>query len=362
MILFVLFIFLFTFSLVEIWKNKTYKKLFIIFWWILSIIIVFRFGVGADYPGYYQAFYEVPALGSGYDFRDLNAHGEPGYLFVVALFRYFGLTFRELAIVIGAVTMFLYYRFFKLYCSYSIVSLFVFYSIYFIVYPFNVIRQGFTLAFFVGVLIPILLQKKHILYVILTLIGSLFHYSLLIVLILPLFIKIRLQYYLLLILIFMGLVFPVENLFSSFFSLFDVLNVYSEDSGNYFALLSRILFIIPIIYLYYNTKDIFIQKIANIGILGFLLFINFHSYSLIASRASIYFKMLEILLLSLFLHSIKLYSNRIIVFIILFLFLAVLFIKALVTDVNYLKIFNNLPDSFSIFEYPIINQNFTPQN
>lgn len=360
MLLFILFIFLFIFSLIEIWKNVTYKKLFITFWWILSLIVVFRFGVGADYPGYYQAFYEIPALGNGYNFRELDAHGEPGYLFMVALFRYWGLTFRELAIVIGIITMFLYYRFFKLYCSYSLVALFIFYSIYFIVYPFNVIRQGLTSAFFLGVLIPILLQKKYALYTFLTLLGSLFHYSLLLVLILPFFMKVKIQWRLLAILMFIGFIFPIENIFSSFFRRIDVLNIYSEDTGNYWALLIRTLFIIPIIYIRYNTKDIFIRKISSIGILGFLLFINFYSYSLIASRTSVYFKMLEVSLLPLFFHNMKLSSNRIIVFFVLSIFLIVLFVKSLITDIDYLKLFNNLPNAFSILEYPIINQYFIP--
>lgn len=358
MILILIFILLFAEAFFEICFNIKNKRLFIITYLLLSGIILIRYGVGADYPMYYATFYEIsPVTEADINFINSDFHGEPGYLFLISVFRWLGLEFYQFSIFIGSITMFLFYRFFKKFCNYSFVSLFIFYAVYYIVFPFNVIRQGLTLSLFLGVLLPLLLNKRYYIYIIITLIGSLFHYSLLCILFLPLIINIKITKIILRYIIIISLLFPLEQLFASFnvFSIIKSLSYYEEDSKNIMALLNRIIFIIPAFFIYWKSESLKERKIALICIFGFLIFLNFFSYSLISSRISVYFKATEIALCSIFFQKINIHNNKIILLLLLTFFLIIIFIKALNTDLTYLKYFNNIPDHYNIIDYPILN-------
>lgn len=366
MILLFLLVVLFFLSGIEVCKQKKNSKLsFLLLYIPISLITISRFGVGADYPGYYNAFQELNSININgiSELLLINAHGELGYLFLVYLFGKLGLTFYELAILIAIVTMPLYYIFFKKYCSYSILSLFIFYAIYFVVYPFNVIRQGLTIALFLGVLLPLLFEKKYLLFVIYTILGSLFHYSLLTVLVLPFILKLKLNIRTIFILIILGLIFPLGSLILNigFLNSINVLSYYLDDSSNIYAFLNRAIFIIPSFYFYAKyDKNSLERKMALISIIGFLIFINFRSYSLIASRTTVYFKIVEIYLLAKYIKDIKLLPNRMLVFNLFSVFLFIIFIKAMNTDITYLKYFGNIPEYESIINYPIYNNHFHP--
>lgn len=368
MVLFISLSVLFLFASVEVWNQKINSKyIFFSLYILISLIAIFRFGVGADYPGYYYAFQEVSSanINSIRELLIINAHGEFGYLFLVYLFGKLGFTFCELAILIATITMLLYYYFFKKYCSYSILSLLVFYAIYFIVYPFNVIRQGLTISLFLAILIPLLFEKKYILYVLYTLLGSLFHYSLLIVLILPFILKIKIKSEVIYFLIMLGLIFPIGDvvLKMNLFVNIAALSYYLDDSSNILALLNRLIFIIPSLYFYNKSeKNSIERKMALISIIGLLIFIHFRSYSLISSRITVYFKVVEIYLLVKYIKEIKLKSNRMFMYSLFSIMLFVIFIKALNTDIAYLKYFGNFPQYKSIFEYQIYNNYFHPSN
>ncbi|WP_368106836.1 EpsG family protein [Bacteroides nordii] len=366
MILLLLLVVLFFFSGIEVWKQKKKSKLsFLLLYVLISLIAIVRFGVGADYPGYYNAFQEINSIDINgiSELLLINAHGELGYLFLVYLFGKLGLTFYELAILIAIITMPLYYIFLKKYCNYSILSLFIFYAIYFVVYPFNVIRQGLTIALFLGVLLPLLFEKKYLLYVIYTVLGSLFHYSLLTVLILPFILKFKFKIGTIYIFIILGLIFPMGNLIMNigFLNSINVLSYYLDDSSNVYAFLNRAVFVIPSFYYYAKSdKNSVEKKMALISIIGFLIFINFRSYSLIASRTTVYFKVVEIYLLAKYISDIKLLPNKMLVFNLFSIFLFIIFIKAMNTDITYLKHFGNIPEYESIINYPIYNNYFHP--
>ena len=57
---------------------------------------------------------------------------------------------------------------------------------------------------------------------------------------------------------------------------------------------------------------------------------------------------------------IKLLSNRMLVFNLFSVFLFIIFIKAMNTDITYLKHFGNIPEYESIINYPIYNNHFHP--
>ena len=359
MILVIIFVLLFFCALVEVSTQKRYKTLFILLYLFVTLITVFRYGVGADYPGYYIAFNEVPALDDGFIFGRVDAHGEPVYHLLVAIFKYFGYTFRELAMLISIVTMYLFYLYFKKFCNYSLISLFIFFAIYYVVYPFNVIRQGLTIAFFVGVLLPLLLDKRYKLFYLLTILGALFHYSLLIVLICPILCKLKFSKKILILFIVIFFFLPIERLFSPLINSVPYLSVYSDTSSNLLPLLNRLLLFIPIMWMYdKNQDDSYTNKIIFLSVISFILFINFSSYSLISSRLNVYFKSVELSLLPVFFANFKIKSNRIIYFLLLSVILSILFIKSLNTDLYYLKMYQNIPESFGIFDYPIINNFF----
>ena len=61
-----------------------------------------------------------------------------------------------------------------------------------------------------------------------------------------------------------------------------------------------------------------------------------------------------------YIKDIKLLSNRMLVFNLFSVFLFIIFIKAMNTDITYLKHFGNIPEYESIINYPIYNNHFHP--
>lgn len=367
MVLLLLFLLVFIFSTIELKYPAAYNiKIFNLLYLLLTIIVVFRFGVGADYPTYYQYFEEISDsnITSVIYLLGTNSHGEPLYLFVVWIFSKIGLTFRELAIFFAFVSMSLYYKFFKEICNYSIISLFVFLAIYYVVYPFNVIRQGLTIALFLGILLPLLLKGDIKKYVLLTLLFSLFHYSLMIILILPLITKLNIYIptFIFCLVIVICFFIPIGKLIIGSLNWMSSIFSYLDSEVNYLAVVNRCIFAIPAFLLYKrSSKDSIEYKISYIYIIGFLIFIVFKDFDLIASRLTAYFKVLEIYIISVVLRKMKIeIFSRYILFGLCSMLLFFLYVKAINTDINYLIQTGNYSYSASIMNYRIRNPYFIP--
>ncbi len=84
--------------------------------------------------------------------------------------------------------MTLIYKFIRDYSKMPIMSLTIFFALYYLIYVFSAIRQGIAMALFLALGIPFLKDRKYIRFIIVVLIAATMHSSILIVLLLiPIF-------------------------------------------------------------------------------------------------------------------------------------------------------------------------------
>ena len=298
--LFIFIVILFL-AIFELSSKYIMEKLFNVIFLIITLIAAFRYGVGTDYFGYMNIYNVLPKLDDPY-FSTFETHGEYGYKLIQGIFKLFNLDYTILIFVISIITMYLFYYYIKKNSKSYMVSLLIFYSMYYFTYINNGIRQGLTIGLFLTILLPLLKKKQYWQYIILTLLFSLIHTSIIVVLILPL---IRFDFnketFLLIIagatlLSFMNIGFllkPFGNIYISY-------QTYLSSRINLLSILSRIIIFIIVIILYKNTSNnVNLEDKSTIKyyIIGIIIYVVFSRSELMASRLNVYFKCFEISLI-----------------------------------------------------------------
>ena len=184
--------------------NKSLKLLtFYTIFFYLIIFTAFKGNVGSDYNGYIQLF----SLGERQNYQDIAFLIEPLFWFLSRLFFVLNLPFECFWFLLATTTLILKFRFYKNMSPYLTVSLLIYLSGMFIERDFDGIRQGLSISFcYIGILALLQSNKKKFIFY--CLIGILFHYSSIVFLISPLFLKIRMRkfvYYAILVLGFICL-------------------------------------------------------------------------------------------------------------------------------------------------------------
>lgn len=166
--------------------EKKYNNFFIIFTGILLLIISSSrvFELGTDLDQYIGRFLNFPLkeyseiLQSGVDgsFKDLMF-----YLFSKILSN-IGISVRGYISILSAIFLFTVFRLIKKYSSLPLLSIILFISLGYLFFSFTGLRQAMAMAFTISSLIH-LKEKRINAFVLLVLIGSLFHSSALIFLI-----------------------------------------------------------------------------------------------------------------------------------------------------------------------------------
>lgn len=290
------------FSVYEYKKKKTQPVLYWVAFGVLTAMLVLRYGQGTDYFSYYHNFLSTPTIWQLPELLATDIHGEPGWLFINAAFRGFGIPFQVLVVLSSLLTMYGLHRFLSRHSTMMTVSLLLAYPTIYLTYAMSAIRQGLVLAIFLGFLIDWLYEKKYVRYILVTVVCALIHSSALVFLALFAvnFITIRLKPALLLI-----PVLAVAGFLSSklLVLLFDSFVFYANDGFYLLAVGERIISAGVIIFVF---RDVLSSKeTARSSKLMFLLQIYLYScliYSFLAwsarlgSRFAIFFKAVELVL------------------------------------------------------------------
>lgn len=282
----------------EVSNKRINIKRFYIIYTILILLATLRQGQGSDYYNYLQIYNEIRDLTRNSVFPILLSK-DPGYSLLNYLAISVGCPFELFSALCSFGIMLILLPYFRDSCSKSLISLFIFYTTFYLIYPFSAIRQGFTIAFFVSVLYPLLREKKHLLYALLTIIASSIHSSLLVVLVVPfVYEKTISRNKLLLVIILSLFVLFIYNPFERIVSLSGY-NRFSDyldkTSMSYLAILIRgalvtSLFLIPE-RIYRSDREL--NNIRILFVLGFFIYSVFSFSDLIASRLFIYFQVLQ---------------------------------------------------------------------
>lgn len=351
--------------------EKSNRKAFLIFSLILTLLLMFRYGQGTDYFNYEYIFKNVNSINS-----PLLSGGDIGFKFLIVISKKLGFDFVMFNAIISIITMVLMIRGIDVLSKNKLLSLTIFYPLYFIVYPFSAIRQGLAMAIFIGILLKWLIDKKYIKYCIGVIIASTFHMSAIFLLglvIVRYIDMVRMRNFIaLLTALLLFKLLGIQTILLSFLpeSISARASTYLTGDISISALGLRIIFMVGIYYLYYKASEEVKNEnkvIMNIYIAGFFIYVFFMNSPLISSRLSAYIKIVEIILIANFM-SISIKSiSEVIKFSLLSLFLYVLFVKNItaliyqgdyyshisITDYPYVSIF----DKENIYTYRDLENN-----
>ena len=155
-------------------ETRTAEK--IEFWFcflILTGILVFRYGQGSDYFGYRYNYYKISDV--AITFPNYDVHGETGYQLVCNIFRILHIPFEGLIAFISILQMGFLLVFLKRYKVAYPFALLLIYPTLYLTYLASGMRQGLAIAVFLGVLFPLLENRRYFAYIVGTLLCMTFH-------------------------------------------------------------------------------------------------------------------------------------------------------------------------------------------
>ena len=183
-----------------------------LFIFLILIILVagLRYQIGTDYVAYREIYINL----SFDNFKFL----EPGYRCVNLFFKYIGFSYEVSVFIFAIIINVLFYRFIRVYSVSVPVSLLLYICLNYYFIGFNAVRQMLSIAIFLNGL-SYIWKRQYFQFLIIVLLASMFHYSIIVTVIYPLF-KIKQKYVLLFAwivsLVFIGI--PIQNIIAKFIS------------------------------------------------------------------------------------------------------------------------------------------------
>lgn len=247
-------------------ENIMYRLL----WIYLTFVLCIRYGQGTDYFGYYM------------NYTQGDAHSEYLWKTVTEILFRHGVKFEVFIAIVGLVSMGLLDICIRKYSYNKCLSLAILYPTIYFVYLFSGIRMGLVISIFMGILVPLLHEKKYLFYYLICMCIYLIHSATIIFLFIPFFVKLTRNKQIMIMIT--SFVFGIVLCYmpaSVFYSLnIGALQFYIDDRGiGIFALLEK-MFIVVLVILFYKESDIFS------GILFYTVTISFItlSWQFISSR------------------------------------------------------------------------------
>lgn len=291
-------------SIVEYRRRKPGRKqLFNVVWFVLTCMLVFRYGQGTDYYEYLIKYESVDNEGSFF----VNAfyHGEIGWYILNLIGAKLGVSFIVFNGLISLVDMLMIRRFILSYSPYKVFSLLLFYPTFYLTGCYSIIRQGLALCVFLGVGVSLLVEKKTLKYFIMVLLLTMIHTSCIALAILPFIFDIKKKkVYLTLggIAMFFGL-----KYLDSYVNIDDV-SVYVGSHVSYAGILVRVILFFIIWRLYtlpcptdYANTDL--EKwLFRVYLTGFVISLLFYNSATISQRLTMPFKAVEVALIPILLY------------------------------------------------------------
>lgn len=336
--------------------KKTSNIMYIIMFLVLTLMLCFRYGQGTDYFGYQYLYDRFSDFSSITGLYNNSEHSEFGWKLLNYVCGHIGMDFYLFSGLIGAVTMLFFNNFVQKFCPYKVTALLVAYPTLYLTYFFSAIRQGLIMSIFLGFLIDWYLRKKYVRYAIVVLLCATLHSSALVLLILLIP---RIKTYIIKYDIALIALFGMIGIFLSIIGFnFSILGkTFSGGEGNIsiIGVAERLVTFIFIKRGYdrfcRNTgeKQGIYDAMYYIYVVGTLGYCLTFSSPLVASRLFYFFKLLEILFISVILSKFK--SNFPVVSIFL-LFVIALSSVMLVKNIDSYISQGEYFDSVNVFNYP----------
>lgn len=306
-------------------------KLSLTFSIILAMIASLRYGIGNDFFGYYYLYkmYDdniADAIKNPTNFRE-----EIGFRIIAAIFKSMQLDFQWFILFFSILTVFIVYKTAQKYSEHPMISLFVFYSLFYTIWVLSGLRQGMVLFFGLYLVLYCFEKNKTITLIIGSLFLSCIHVSALIIILLYALAKLNIKKNYLFVLFLTSVILsilpinPIANILS-LVNLGGRLEIYKSSDRliNFdFQSIARILLTITT-FIYYNSL-IKINKtyffIVKYYIFGIIIYFLFKDVELVAARLSIYSRASEIIIIPAILMLSKNFKNKLYLGILILVFL-----------------------------------------
>lgn len=289
-------------ALFEIRNKRINKNMFFIIYTILVLMTTLRQGQGSDYYNYQSIYQEVDYITSHSSPFAIALMKDPLY----ALFNYLaiqiGISYKWFSAIISFVIMMLMYNFYKTTCNKSMISVFMLYATFYMIYPFSGVRQGLAIAVVLGVMYPLLRQHNWTKFYLVLLVTMFIHQSVIVCAILPFIYRLRIKTSILalitvicsgiMLLSINWLVFlPLPGSIASRAQYY----IAEGSPSPMLSMLVRIIALLPIFlvsYKKYSTNPELLG-LRNILFAGFVIYALLSFSDLIASRMAVYFRIFE---------------------------------------------------------------------
>lgn len=341
----------------QIFIKHNFKILFVILSCCLLAVTMFRYGLGTDYFSYQYHYYLIPSnISSAFEF---DSHMDIGFRVLMSMFRSVSLKFYIFTAFLGALTLILYLVTIKKNSKVPIFSLFLLYSLYWLVYVNSALRQGLAMALFIFAFYQFVNTKNTVKYIFIILLASLFHKTALIGLVVlvvyrfyrRLFNNKRFN----LLLVFMALfLFLIKGdiIVINLMSLIGISISYQSSQANIMAIMLRggNIVLMYLIYrsLHHRDKNESIKFQLYLYFISVLIFIA-TSNTPTLSRAIDFLMIIEIILFPNLLSYVRLRFDNLILVGILVMISSILFVKDMGADLIQAKYYNK-----DILDYPYI--------
>lgn len=332
------YILLLSFSFVSIFISLDKKIKNIIYFYLIIMLTIMgcvRDHIGTDYTTYSQIFNSLDSI-------NVNSNIEVGFQFIILFIKHFNSTNVVIFAFIMLISMLFFYKGVFKTSKYPIFSTFIFFSIFYVEYLFNGIRQGLAMCIF---LYAITFYYKNDLkcIVLLTFIAMTIHTSGIIIFLGYLLKNIKISNKEKVFILVIGIIVCFINPFEKILFMIpidyihDKLTTYTV-SGIYekFTLFNVLQRVLLLIFLILNSK--YIKKndeyLFNIYFFGWIFYVLFSFAPIASTRLNMFFRILEIILIPNVLYGMK-SKNKLFNFLIIVLWCSVILISVLRNPYNY---------------------------
>lgn len=323
--------------------GKSKKFYFYAFLFVLTLLACFRYGVGPDYVAYQHLYTHLSD--SILDFKIIDGQ-EILFQVLGTLAKTVNLSFEAFLAVLSIVSLYFVGKTCSKFSDFPLLSLILYYSAFYFVWIFSGVRQGLVLAVGIYYLLDCSLNKKNAKFFIITLFLMFIHASAFILLVFYAISKIRIPVPFQFVLVFLCFIsFPLlKNYFWSmlqYIPLATRIEFYRLSTTHFFLdskAIIRLVLLISFGLIFINKSFLRDEKNRKIHILyvsSFGMYFSLRHVEILAQNLSIYGFLMLVLLVPNSLKSLKIKSNKNILFAIIFLFSLGFLIKNLKMMVDY---------------------------
>ncbi len=342
---------------IQLFTKHTMKFLFVVLSLCLLLVTLCRYGLGTDYFSYQYHYNLIPD-----DFVSVlesDSHIDIGFRVLMFIFKIFNFKFYIFTACIGFLTLILYLITINQNSKKPIVSLFLLYSLYWLVYVNSALRQGLTMGLFIFAFYQFVNTKNTVRYILIILLASLFHKTALIGLVVLVIHKFYRRLFnnkqFNILLVFIALFLFLIKGDTIIFNLMNSIGVnihYQSSQVNILAIMLRVINIILMYFLYRNIRNK--DKTESIKFQLYIYFISVLIFMATAntpmlSRAIDFLMVIEIILVPNLLSSLYIRFDKLILTSIIIVISGVLFLKDMGADLKQGEYYNQ-----NIQSYPYV--------